>query len=83
LHTLAHVLAGEPVSTPDQVRGSLSPGHALRGHVRVASLYRADRNADVIWFTSARAFVRAACSARAKPGMAMLCGRDGTKGARE
>jgi hypothetical protein len=26
---LAHVLVGEPVSTPDQVRGRLSPGHAL------------------------------------------------------
>jgi hypothetical protein len=25
----AHVLVGEPVSTPDQVRGGLSPGHAL------------------------------------------------------
>src|SRR5215471_17034395 len=28
LHLLAHVLAGEPVSTPDQVRGRLWPGHA-------------------------------------------------------
>jgi hypothetical protein len=26
---LAHVLIGEPVSTPDQVRGRLSPKHAL------------------------------------------------------
>src|ERR1051326_8260937 len=26
---LAHVLVGEPVSTPDQVRGRLSPEHAL------------------------------------------------------
>ena len=26
---MAHVLIGEPASTPDQVRGRLSPGHAL------------------------------------------------------
>src|SRR5437879_800100 len=26
---MAHVLIGEPVSTPDQVRGKLSPEHAL------------------------------------------------------
>jgi hypothetical protein len=29
IHALAHVLVGEPVSTPDQVRGRLSPEHAL------------------------------------------------------
>src|ERR1700724_1087897 len=29
IHTLAHILVGEPVSTPDQVRGRLSPGCAL------------------------------------------------------
>jgi hypothetical protein len=29
VHALARVLVGEPVSTPDQVRGRLSPGHAL------------------------------------------------------
>ena len=28
IHALAHVLFGEPVPTPDQVRGRLSPGHA-------------------------------------------------------
>src|SRR5689334_12511176 len=28
-HCVAHVLVGEPASTPDQVRGRLSPGHAL------------------------------------------------------
>jgi hypothetical protein len=27
--TVAHVLFGEPATTPDQVRGKLSPGHAL------------------------------------------------------
>src|ERR1043166_7652441 len=27
--SLAHVLVGEPASTPDQVRGRLSPEHAL------------------------------------------------------
>src|SRR3984957_4330080 len=29
VHTLAHALVGELASTPDQVRGRLSPGHAL------------------------------------------------------
>src|SRR5712691_4333652 len=29
IYLLAHVLVGEPVSTPDQVRGRLSPEHAL------------------------------------------------------
>jgi len=36
---LAHVLVGEPVSTPDQVRGRLSPGHALM--LRVAWVFTA------------------------------------------
>src|SRR6266700_6214482 len=30
IHALAHVLIREPVATPDQVRGWLSPGHAQR-----------------------------------------------------
>src|SRR5262249_11983145 len=29
LPSLAHALVGEPATTPDQVRGRLSPGHAL------------------------------------------------------
>jgi len=29
--THSHVLFGEPVSTPDQIRGRLSPGHAPKG----------------------------------------------------
>jgi hypothetical protein len=33
---LAHVLIGEPVSTPDQVRGRLSPGRA-RSRIATAS----------------------------------------------
>jgi hypothetical protein len=28
-HLLAHILVGEPVATPHQVRGRLSPGYAL------------------------------------------------------
>src|SRR5229473_1974590 len=31
-YSLAHVLVGEPVPTPDQVRGRLSPGHARGSH---------------------------------------------------
>jgi hypothetical protein len=30
-YALAHVLGGEPATTPHQVRGRLSPGHALAG----------------------------------------------------
>jgi hypothetical protein len=32
---LAHVLIGEPVSTPDQVGGRLSPEHALVGGIGI------------------------------------------------
>src|SRR5260370_27046851 len=36
-YSLAHVLGGEPVTAPDQVRGRLSPGHAreigIRWHI--------------------------------------------------
>src|SRR5262245_58450400 len=31
---LAHILVGEPVTSPDQVRARLSPGYALRGSLR-------------------------------------------------
>src|SRR5712691_9398200 len=31
-YSLAHVLGGEPVTAPDQVRGRLSPGHARGSH---------------------------------------------------
>jgi hypothetical protein len=30
LLAFAHILIGEPVTTPDQVRGRLSPGYALK-----------------------------------------------------
>jgi hypothetical protein len=37
---VAHVLIGEPVSTPDQVRGRLSPEHALGAAIAAASVAR-------------------------------------------
>src|ERR1700722_5580248 len=34
---IAHTLAGEPVTTPDRVRGRLSPGYALARRIRVGN----------------------------------------------
>src|ERR1700722_11049670 len=42
---LAHVLVGEPASTPDQVWGRLSPEHALAGPARGKAPVAPGRNA--------------------------------------
>jgi hypothetical protein len=53
---MAHVLIGEPVSTPDQVRGKLSPERALVAAL-CAPAPRADKARSVTlwsWFETPR-----------------------------